>query len=80
MEPEAAPERARVPRASSIAIKKSALQDSAANGSAAAITAQPASVKGKIAALLQEIHAQYQRGWAVKLGGAEIGYGDTAFE
>jgi hypothetical protein len=69
-----------VPRASSIAIKKSALQGGGPNGSAAAITAHPASVKAQIAAVLQEIHAQYQREWAVKLSGDEAGYGDTAFE
>jgi hypothetical protein len=80
METPAAPLRARLPKATSIVVKKSALQGTSTFGNAAAIVAPPASVKGKIASLLQEIHGQYQREWAVKLNGDETGYGDHAFE
>lgn len=77
----AAPLRATVPKASSVVIKKPALQGAAgAFGNAAAIVAPPASVKAKIAAQLQEIGSQYQREWAVKLSSDETSYGDQAFE
>jgi hypothetical protein len=69
-----------VPRASSIAIKRSALQGAGSVGNASAIVPPPASVKDRIAAVVQDVHAQYQREWAVKLGGGEGSYGDTAFE